>query len=232
MNIFSALYCETIKVLRSLVFWLSFVLFAISLAILSFRFEQISWAVFFDGYFTFAANAGLLVNFFIAAWIFGREFTDKTNKDLVAKPMSRITVVLSKFMIIFLWGLLFMVFLLLFCLVAGSLLGFSGFSLALVLETLPKFIATFLLYIIVSTPGAFSASVSKGILAPIGILFVLALTSNVLNDTTAAAYFPWTIPNVFRETGRLNPVSIVILISTGIAGIAGTFAWWRFAEQE
>lgn len=231
MNIVSALYCETIKVVRSLVFWLSFVFFAAAFAIMLFGIEPRSWAVFFNTFITMAANAGLLVNFFVAAWVFGREFTDKTNKDLTAKPMSRTTVVLSKFIIIFLWCFVFLLFLPLFNLAVGFMLGFTGFTPALLSEVLPKFMLTSLLYIIICPAGAFCASVSRGILAPIGILFIIAIASNMLGHTGAAPYFPWTIPNVFRESDRLNSVSVVILITTGIAGIAGTLAWWRFAEQ-
>lgn len=232
MNIFSAFYCETIKIIRSKVFALIFVFFAVSLTILSFGIVQRNWTEFFNRFFTLAANMGLIGNFFIASWVFGREFMDKTNKDLVAKPMPRTTVVLSKFLIIFLWGVVFMTFLFIFSLAIGFLLGFTGFTGALLSRALPKFIVTFLFYIIISTPGAFFASISRGILAPIGILFVIAIAANIIGNTGAAVYFPWTIPTVFRETGRLNPVSIAILVSAGIAGAAGTVAWWKYAEQE
>lgn len=231
MNMLSALYCETIKVVRSLVFVLSFVFFAVAFGIMLLGIEQRTWTVFFETFIAMSANAGLLVNFFVAAWVFGREFTDKTNKDLCAKPMSRTRVVSSKFIIIFLWCFVFMLFLPLFNLALGFMLGFTGFTTALLSEVLPKFIVTSLLYIIICPTGAFFASISRGILAPIGILFIIAIAANIIGHSEAAPYFPWTIPNVFHETGRLGFVSIVILITVGIAGIAGTLAWWRFAEQ-
>ncbi|MCL2880735.1 MAG: ABC transporter permease [Treponema sp.] len=232
MNILSALYCECIKIVRSKVFWLTFVFFAVSLTIMSFGIKEKSWTAFFTGLVTIGANMGLLVNFFIASWVFGREFMDKTNKDLIAKPMTRLTVVSSKFTIIFLWCIGFMIFLLLSSFAIGFLLGFTGFAISLLTVSIEKFILTGLLYIIICSWGAFFASITRGILAPIGILFVIAVAANVLGHSWAAVYFPWTIPNVFRETGHLNPVSMVILIATGIAGIAGTFVWWRFADQE
>ena len=232
MKVFSSLYCETLKVIRSMVFWLSFVFFAVSLIILSFGIEPRNWSAFLNSFLVLAANMGMIVNFFIASWVFGREFADKTNKDLIAKPMSRTTVVLSKFILVFTWGIVFTIFLFVLSLAVGFLLGFTGFSAALLLEALPKFIVTSLLYIVISTPGAFFSSISKGILAPIGILFIIAIAANILNNTGAAIYFPWTIPNIFRETGHLSPASTAILIFTGISGIIGTFAWWRFAQQE
>jgi ABC-2 type transport system permease protein len=178
------------------------------------------------------ANEGMLISFFIAAWVFGREFSDKTNKDLIVKPISRTTVVLSKFIIIVLWYVVFMIFLLLFDIVLVVLLGFTGFTTALFYEALSKYIITSLFYTILCLTGAFFASISRGILAPIGILFVIVVASNMLANTGVAVYFPWTIPSVFLQTGSLNLVSIIILIATGLAGLIGTLAWWRFAEQK
>jgi len=231
MNIISAVYCEAIKIRRSKVFWFSFLLFAAALAMMSFGIEPRNWESFFDRFLALAANMGLVGSFFISSWVFGREFTDKTNKDLVAKPVSRETVVFSKYIIIFIWCIIFMLFIYLFSLMMGLLLGFTGYTPSLIPESLPVFILTFLFYIFLSAPGAFFASISKGILAPIGILFIIAIAANILGNTEAAVYFPWTIPTVFRETGSLIPASIVIMILTGAAGIIGTFAWWRFAEQ-
>jgi ABC-2 type transport system permease protein len=171
---------------------------------------------------------GMLISSFIASWVFGREFMDKTNKDLIAKPISRATVMLSKFIIIFLWDIVFMIFLFFFLLFIGLFLGLTGFSSSLAMGAFQKFVVTFLLYIVISTPGALFSSISKGILAPIGILFIQVIAANMLSNTGAAPYFPWTIPPKFY----MNSVSIVILIATGVAGLAGTLAWWRFAEQK
>ena len=233
MNFLSILYCEVIKIYRSKVFLLSFVIFSISLVILSLGIEQRNWEAFFDGFLALTANMAMLVNFFIASWVFGREFIDKTNKDLIAKPISRAIVVMSKFAVIFLWGILFIIFLFAVSLCIGFFIGFTDFSDALLLEALLKYIITSLLYVFISTVGALFASISKGILAPVGILFVIAMASNMLNNTIAAPYFPWTIPaNLFADKISINFISIGIVFFTGIFGIIGTFIWWRFAEQE
>ncbi|MDO0823909.1 hypothetical protein [Desulfosporosinus nitroreducens] len=69
-------------------------------------------------------------------------------------------------------------------------------------------------------------------LAALGlIILVIVIFSNVLASMGFVPYFPWTIPGVFQSTGFLNLSSIIILTLTGIAGVVGTFAWWRYAEQ-
>ncbi|WP_277469663.1 MULTISPECIES: hypothetical protein [unclassified Paenibacillus] len=88
------------------------------------------------------------------------------------------------------------------------------------------------MYIFVTTPSTLSANVTKGYLAPLGLILIIVILSSVLASFGFAPYFPWTIPSVFQSTGSLKQSSIMILTYTGIAGIAGTFAWWRFAEQQ
>jgi ABC-2 type transport system permease protein len=48
-------------------------------------------------------SAVLIIRFaFTTCWIFGREYTDKTIKDLLVKPVSKLYIATSKFMVIFL----------------------------------------------------------------------------------------------------------------------------------
>ena len=47
------------------------------------------------------AIGGLVVFGFITSWIFGREYSDRTIKDLLALPISRTTIVISKFTLLF-----------------------------------------------------------------------------------------------------------------------------------
>ena len=49
-------------------------------------------------------------------------------------------------------------------------------------------------------------------------------------------WFPWAIPALFSGVaGPLSPkpeaVSYIILGLTSLLGIAGTAAWWRYADQ-
>src|SRR5512136_2073840 len=43
------------------------------------------------------AAAGFLFFCLIVSWVFGREFTDKTLKDMLAVPVSRSSILLAKF---------------------------------------------------------------------------------------------------------------------------------------
>ncbi|AOT71431.1 ABC transporter permease [Geosporobacter ferrireducens] len=238
MNIFSILYCELRKIIRANVFWLVFLVFAFGPImmgvgiILSSNSGEINWQMYLTELLNNLAALGLIGYTFIAAWVFGREFTDKTVKDLLAKPVSRSQIVLSKLLVILAWNVLLSLYMFTIGLAVGGVLGLTGWSADLIWNIFFRFMITSLLFIVVTTPGTFLANVSKGYLAPLGLILVIVIFSSVMASLGFAPYFPWTIPSVFLSTGSLHLSSIIILASTGIAGIVGTFAWWRFAEQQ
>lgn len=116
-------------------------------------------------------------------------------------------------------------------LAVGAILGVAGGSAAFIWSLFLKFLITSLLYIFVTAPSILLANVTKGYLAPLGLILIIVILSNVLGSFGFAPYFPWTIPSVFQSTGSLQLSSIIIVAYTGIILIAGTFAWWRYAEQ-
>ncbi|MDF2595521.1 MAG: bacitracin transporter permease [Clostridia bacterium] len=238
MNIFSILHCEFRKAIRANVFWLVFLVFAFGPVmmgagiILSSNTGDINWQIYLKELLNNLAALGLIGYTFIAAWVFGREFTDKTIKDLLAKPISRSQIVLSKLIVILAWNILLSIYMFAIGLAVGGVLGLTGWSADFIWHIFFRFMITSLLFIAVTTPGIFLANVSKGYLAPLGLILVIVIFSSVMASLGFAPYFPWTIPSVFLNTGSLNLSSKIILAATEVAGIAGTFAWWRFAEQQ
>ncbi|WP_026886852.1 ABC transporter permease [Clostridium beijerinckii] len=238
MSIFSILHCEIRKIISSNVFWIVFLVFAFGPImmgvgiILSNNLGEINWQIYLTELLNNLAALGLIGYTFIAAWVFGREFTDKTIKDLLVKPVPRAYIVISKLMVILAWNVLLSLYMFSISIAVGGVLGLTGWSAAIIGDVFLKFVITSLLFIVVTTPGTFLANVSRGYLAPLALILVIVICSNVLASMGFAPYFPWTIPSVFQSTGFLNLSSIIILISTGIAGAVGTFVWWQFAEQQ
>ena len=236
MKIISFIHCEALKVLRSSVFWIVIVAFAtmpIMLGLVTYiNAVDARW----EPYLTdlLGTNTALLViGFsFTACWVFGREYTDKTISELLVKPVSKLYVVLSKFIVIFLWDVLLVFFMFAVVCIMGILIGLNGGTWLLITNSFLTFMGASLLTMVVSTISALLANVSKGYLAPIGLAFLIVVISNVVAQAGLAAYFPWTIPALFISSVPLGIVSIAILAITGIIGFIGTIAWWRFAEQQ
>lgn len=108
----------------------------------------------------------------------------------------------------------------------------TGGTATLILHYFLVFMAVTLLSAVAGTVTSFLAVVTRGYLAPTGFIFLIIVIISIVGDGRFYAYFPWTIPGLLISNGALSPVSILILALTGIAGFAGTVAWWRFAEQQ
>jgi ABC-2 type transport system permease protein len=236
MKIVSFIYCEALKVLRSSVFWIVFITFSIMPIMLGLvtynNAVDTGWQLYLTDLLG-SITAILMIGFsFTSCWVFGREYTDKTISELLVKPVSKLYVVLSKFIIIFLWDVLMAFFMFAVVCIMGIVIGLNGGTWLLIVNSFLTFMAASLLTMVVSTISALLANVSKGYLAPIGLAFLIVVISNVVAQTGFGAYFPWTIPALFISNVPLGIASIVILAITGIIGFVGTVAWWRFAEQK
>ncbi|WP_168121837.1 ABC transporter permease [Paenibacillus sp. HB172176] len=233
MMIRSFVYNEGLKVWRSTVFWIVLAVFtALPLMVGLLGSHGVGWESYLSDLLGSIASL-LVVGFsFTSAWIFGREYTDHTIKDLLVKPISKSYSVLSKFIVVTIWNMLLAVFTFAIVLVAGALIGVSGGSIALMLHIFLIFMTTSLLTMAVSTTSAFMANVTRGYLAPIGLTFVIVIVSNVIVQLGFGSYFPWTIPILLLTGADIGFISISILALTAAAGFAGTVAWWRFAEHK
>jgi ABC-2 type transport system permease protein len=182
------------------------------------------------------AGVGLVGFGFITSWIFGREYTDHTIKDILALPVSRSSFVISKLIVVLIWGLLLSIIFVVSGLLVGRLAGLTGWSGQIFTSFLYKFTMVSLLSILLSTPVAFFASYSNGFLLPVGIVILTMMMANFTGLVGIGPYFPWAIPGMFCvPTGTpidFNATSYVILFGTSTVGLAGTIAWWRVADQK
>ena len=155
--------------------------------------------------------------------------------DLLALPVSRSFVVLSKFIAVVLWCALLSLIFFVFGLMIGGMIGLSGWSSDIASLAAYNFAVTSLLTILLCTPVAFFASYGRGYLLPMGFAMSTLIAAQFIGILGLAPYFPWAIPVTFSTVGadssQIGVISIIILLCTCIVGFLTTFAWWRFADQ-
>lgn len=179
---------------------------------------------------------GLLVFGFVTSWIFGREYSDRTIKDLLALPTSRNIIVLSKFIVVFLWCLLLSTFVFGLGLIVGNAVDMPGWSPEIVRQGFSIFFICTLLTILLSTPVALFASIGRGYLSPLGFIVFTLVLAQIFAATGYGQLFPWSIPALasgLAGTGSavLEYISIIIVLLTSSVGLIGTCLWWRYADQ-
>lgn len=183
-------------------------------------------------FLTLAVGAGGIILFgLIASWVFGREYSDRTVKDLLALPTSRSVIVLSKLVVVALWSAAVTVTTCLVTLGVGTALGLPPVAPQVFWQSGVTVTVAACLTVALVTPIAFSASAWHGYLPPIGVLILAMGLAQLINAAGWGEFFPWAIPALYVQGENLGTISYVIVVLTSIAGMAGTFVWWEWADQ-
>jgi ABC-2 type transport system permease protein len=257
----AALITEASKAVRSKMLWMTIIFFVFvsimmgflmfvtkhpavagNSAVLSAKasmIESASWPIYLSLLMQMCLVLGMLGPGMVTIWIFGREYSDRVIKDLLALPVPRSTIVSSKFVIIIIWSMLLLSLLFVLGILAGFIVGLGGWSREAFISFSKAFAGSSLLTILLCTPIALITVVSRGYLLPVALLILLLIVTQFIfvGFTGITPYFPWAVPALFcGAAGPSAPkpgfISYFILALTCVSGIICTAAWWRFADQK
>jgi len=195
-------------------------------------FTGTDWSTYLGVYAEAIGAGGLILFMLIISWIFGREFIDGTLKDMLAVPIQRASILLAKFVVAAVWSIAMTMIIFIAALVMGAIIKLPGGSFSVVVHGIILLTVTALLAIAVTLPFALFASMGRGYLLPIGVAVLLMMTINFAQILGWGEYFPWAVPVIYAiGKSPLTPISFWIVFLTGIAGMIGTYLWWKFADQ-
>jgi ABC-2 type transport system permease protein len=194
------------------------------------------WPTYFGLLAQAVAVGGILLFSLIASWVFGREWSDRTLKDLLALPTPRRSIVLAKFIVIALWALLLALVVYLLGLLVGTLVGLPPTSAQSIVEGSLTLAGAAVLTILLVTPIAFFAGIGRGYLAPMGAAIFLLIAAQIVVAAGWGEYFPWSIPALHAgmagpQAGQMGAISYALVLATSLLGIAATLLWWEWADQ-
>ncbi|HSW09337.1 MAG TPA: ABC transporter permease [Bacillota bacterium] len=194
------------------------------------------WPTFFQVILLGIAIGGAIVFAFIATWVFGREFADRTAKELLALPVQRHTIVAAKFALIAIWILTVILVVFVIALAVGMVVDLPGWSAQLALSSLGSLMSVAVLTYLLIPAVALVASAGRGYLPPLAWAVLTIVLAQIAGITGWGGWFPWYVPALFASLGepRLQAVplhSYVVVLVAFIAGAAGTLAWWRSADH-
>ncbi|MBT2694515.1 ABC transporter permease [Bacillus sp. ISL-55] len=201
---------------------------------------QLAGAADWPSFFGLIAQAisigGLMAFGFVTSWIFGREFSDRTIKDLLALPILREYIVMAKFIVVFIWCLLLSVLVFLLALGVGYLVDIPGYSAEILKQGANVFFVCSVMTLLLSAPVGFFATIGKGYLSPLGYIIITMMIAQIIATTGYGQYVPWSIPALasgIDGSGEIavEPVSYAIVLVTSVAGLLATALWWRWADQ-
>jgi ABC-2 type transport system permease protein len=254
-----ALWAELVKVRRSRLSWVSVLAFTVAagvgglfmfiladpqrarrLGLLGAKAQLVNgtadWPTYFGLLAQTVAVGGSIIFGLIVIWTFGREFSDRTVKDLLALPTRRSTVVAAKFVVTGGWCLLLAVQTYLLGLAIGAALRLPGWSAGAAVRGLGVLLACAVMSVLLVAPFGLAASVGRGYLAAVGVMFAIIFVAQLVAALGYGRYFPWSVPAIFSGVAGPDqpgpaPVGYVLVVGVGAAGMAATAAWWSNADQ-
>ena len=258
-NFSSALWAETLKMVRSKVPLFTAIGFCMvplagglfmiilkdpeaarSLGLITTKAQLLTGTADWPSFFGFLAQAvaagGMILFSIITIWVFGREFSDHTVKEMLALPTARESIVTAKFIVIAIWSVIITVFIFGISILVGTLIVIPGWSIELLGASFIGVLGTTLFTIPLMSFVALLASIGRGYLPPFGWTIFTLFLANIAVILGWGDWLPWSIPGLFSGVaGSRNELlgthSYVILVTASILGIVATYYWWRSADQ-
>jgi ABC-2 type transport system permease protein len=194
------------------------------------------WPTFFQVLLLGIAIGGAVLGSFIIAWIFGREFSDHTSKELLALPTRRDSIITAKFALAAIWMLSLSMLAFAVGVAIGAALHLPGGSTALAATSFKAYAWIVVLTALLMPVVAVFASVGGGYLPPLAWAFLVLALAQIATVLGWADWFPWAVPGLLAGSpgsppAPLAPHSLLVVLATSIVGAAVTYAWWRRADH-
>jgi ABC-2 type transport system permease protein len=182
------------------------------------------------------AAAGAILFSIITTWVFGREFSDHTVKELLALPTPRAAIVAAKLVLILSWSLLLATLIFVVGLGVAMAVHIPGWTFDLITRSFGSLmLIAFLTYLLMPFV-ALLASAGRGYLGALGWTFLMLAMAQLAAILGWGDWFPWAVPALLSgaagpEAARLGVHSYLVVFIASIAAAAATFTWWHRADQ-
>ncbi|MCX7028259.1 MAG: ABC transporter permease [Spirochaetes bacterium] len=194
------------------------------------------WQGFFSLFAELGVAGGMIILSIIVIYLFGREYTEGTAKNILALPVPRSYFVAAKLCVAAIWFSLLTAFLIVECLLIGKLLGLGIPPAGLIATETGNIVIAALSVLALQPLVAWVTVASAGYLVPFGYTIATLLVGNLMIRTEWARWFPWSI--VALLSGMAGPRqegvvlgSTLVLMMTFVIGVAGTIAQQVLADN-
>lgn len=194
------------------------------------------WSSYFGLLLQTTGIGGMILVSVIAAYVFGREYSDGTAKNLLTLPVGRHWFVAAKLTVVLVWFGALTVSLIAEGFVVCWLLGLPGYSSELAVTSVGNILLAALVAWMLVPVVAWIATLGRGYLAPLGFTIFMLVLGNVFGATGWGKWFPWSIVPLFAGVAgprveTLASGSLVVLALTFVAGVAATVWQLRHADN-
>ncbi|BFH60119.1 ABC transporter permease [Paenibacillus azoreducens] len=174
---------------------------------------------------------GTLLYGVITTYLFNREYTEDTLKNLLTIPVPKSSLIVSKLVLLFFWIMILTFTSWSLILILGLFAQYEGLSAGVIVLSLKKFFVGGSLLFLLSTPTMFVAFLFKNFVPTIIFTAVITMGNVALANHDDKAIFPWSAAHVIAENGFVPAYppfySYVSIIATSIIGLLATMAYFK-----
>lgn len=194
------------------------------------------WSSFFALLLQTTGIGGMILVSVIAAYVFGREYSDGTAKNMLALPVARHWFAVAKLVVVLSWFVILTMSLIAEGLFVCWIMDLPGYSASLALVSVGNILLAALVAWLQVPVVAWIAALGRGYLAPLGFTISMLVLGIVFGATGWGKWFPWSIVPLFAGVAgprveTLATGSLVVLLLTFFAGTAATIWQLRHADN-
>lgn len=178
---------------------------------------------------------GLMMCSIIVTYLFGREYTEGTAKNLLALPVPRVAFVLAKITVGAVWFGALTLWMIPETYVVGSIVGLPGFSTQAFLSMSVKLLVLAPMSLACASLVGWVAVETRGLFAPLGFTMFALLLSTLFGHTGWGRWVPWSIVGLYSGASgpeiELSWGSYIVLAATFMLGVVLTARHEVYADN-
>jgi ABC-2 type transport system permease protein len=194
------------------------------------------WPTFLSLLAQAVAVGGGILFAFLTAWVFGREFSDRTVRGLLALPTQRWAIVTAKTLVIFTWCGAMSLWIVVLGFAIGAALALPGWSAEYATAAIGTILLVAALNGGLQTTTAFVAGAGQGYIPPLAWAAFTIFLAQILTVLGYGAWFPWAVPALV--SGAAGPqgesptiASFILTALVILVSFIATVMWWERADH-
>lgn len=235
------LYTELLKLKRSNMFWVSIVgaIVAPFMCFIAYVMQKAKRpdiaiefnVVFSDTNLYVVFLIGVLLYGLITAYLFNREYVENTLKNLLTVPVSRISLIVSKLVLLLIWIMVLTIISWVMTLIFGLIGQFEGLNTTILITSFKEYIIGGGLLFLLSTPIIFVTLLFKDYVPTIAVTIAITMVNVLISNSEYSALYPWSAilaiaTNIFRP--EYPPIySYISIFITSIIGFIATVIYFK-----
>lgn len=167
----------------------------------------------------------------ITAYLYNREYAEGALKNLLTIPVSRVSLIASKLILLFFWIMILTAGAWALTLLFGLVGQYENLSNEVLVKSLKEYLTGGVLLYLLSTPIILITLVMKNFVPAVVICIALTMVNLMIYGTEYSALFPWSAVQVISTQTFFSEyppfLSYISVLGTSLLGFAASVLYFK-----